>query len=570
MPAPKPTATAPSTPAAPPPSVLPAGPPAATAKAPVQPKVAGRPTVDEVDVVTGGLLFRNKGPVLSIETSGPRRIIVGHEAIYKFVLKNGGDSAANDVVVLIRVPDSADVIDTSATRGVARASTSGGQTVRWQVDEMQVNARDELTLKVIPRSSRALDMEVEWASAPARSQLAVEVQEAKLELQLTGPKEVDFGDKVIYELTFSNPGTAPADNVLVKLLPIDPADAADTHEIGTIAAGAKKVVEIELVARQAGTLNIRAEATADGGLHSEVRHDVIVRRADLRLAVDGPKFRFAGTSASYSIVVGNPGNAAAKNVQLGVMLPSKARFVACSDGGHKEDETNNVRWTIASLAPGEEKTLTIECELEASGANRISAAVVADGNLRDTSFVTTEVEAVADLDLEVRDPKGPVPVGQEVTYEVIIRNRGTKNAENVNVVAYFSDGIEPIVVRGRRHEIHPGRATMEPIASLAAGQEIVLKVVAKASEPGNHVFRTEVHCDTLETTLAQQETTRFYGDQPARSDSRQPTPAGEPRDPFSSRTAPAGEDEGTATNSGWTSKEPKALEPTPASEQERP
>ena len=47
------------------------------------------------------------------------------------------------------------------------------------------------------------------------------------------------------------------------------------------------------------------------------------------------------------------------------------------------------------------------------------------------------------LVLEVHDPDGPVAVGTEATYELVIRNRGTKSAENVQVKTFFSHGIEP-------------------------------------------------------------------------------------------------------------------------------
>jgi len=39
-----------------------------------------------------------------------------------------------------------------------------------------------------------------------------------------------------------------------------------------------------------------------------------------------------------------------------------------------------------------------------------------------------------------------------------------------------------------------------------------LKVRARAEQPGNHVFRAEVHCKPLGTRLVSEETTHFYTD----------------------------------------------------------
>ena len=86
-----------------------------------------------------------------------------------------------------------------------------------------------------------------------------------------------------------------------------------------------------------------------------------------------------------------------------------------------------------------------------------------------------------------------------MTYEVVIRNRGSKSADNVQVAAYFSDGIEPMQVLGQRHQIETGKVTLEPIVRLGPGEQIVARIVARASKPGNHVFRAEVQCPSLET-----------------------------------------------------------------------
>ena len=83
-------------------------------------------------------------------------------------------------------------------------------------------------------------------------------------------------------------------------------------------------------------------------------------------------------------------------------------------------------------------------------------------------------------------------------------------ARGVNVVAMFSEGIEPSHVEGGQHEIRDGRVAFRTIDSLPAGAEVVLRIHAKATQPGTHVFRTEVVCDDLETKLAAEETTRYF------------------------------------------------------------
>lgn len=488
---------------------------APTAAEPISPRTANPYTNGgEALNPSEDVLTRRRGPGLVVETLGPRRIVVGKQAAYRIVLRNLGDVAASSGEVTVDVPSWADVSEVSPSRGTAESTKSSteGARIRWTVPNLRAGGHEELVIKILPRESRPLALAVELRAAPIKSQFRVEVREPKLKLDIAGPTEVRYGETAVYELTFSNAGTADAENVLVRLMPIDAGDEAETHDIGVIPAGSKQVVEIELVARQPGVIIIQAEATADSGLRSEVRLEVIVRRAEIRVDIKGPKFRYAHTVAAYTIRISNSGNATAHGVQLGAKLPVDSKFLSCTGDGQQDAGANSVGWTVPDIQAGGEQVFVLKCELQKTGANRIQVSALAEGDLRDANFVSTEVEALADLDLDVHDPKGPMPVGEDVTYEVIVRNLGSKSADNVEVFAYFSKGIEPTQVLGHRHQIEQGKVTLEPIKKLGPGEEAIIKIIARAHLAGNHIFRAEVRCESLETTLSEQETTRFYGE----------------------------------------------------------
>ncbi|MBU6176068.1 MAG: hypothetical protein KGQ60_19855, partial [Planctomycetes bacterium] len=122
---------------------------------------------------------------------------------------------------------------------------------------------------------------------------------------------------------------------------------------------------------------------------------------------------------------------------------------------------------------------------------------------------TTNVDSIVDLSLSVIDPPAPAPVGQLVFYEIEIKNRGKKIATNVDVVAQFSDGIEPVRLEGHTGRIVPGQVLFNTISSIGAGDKIVLRVAAEASKPGVHRFRAEVKCPGGEADLLQEESTRY-------------------------------------------------------------
>jgi hypothetical protein len=85
-------------------------------------------------------------------------------------------------------------------------------------------------------------------------------------------------------------------------------------------------------------------------------------------------------------------------------------------------------------------------------------------------------------------------------------------------------------VEGARAEIVPGQVLFQPVARIDPGQQVTLRVKARAEKGGNHVFRAEVKCGDPETRLVTEDSTRFFGDAAAPEIATRPaTPAQPPR-----------------------------------------
>ncbi|MEX0585866.1 MAG: CARDB domain-containing protein, partial [Pirellulales bacterium] len=371
----------------------------------------------------------------------------------------------------------------------------------------------QLVLQIIPRKSRPFQLAIQSTFRPESSQTVVEVQEPKLQITVSGPDEMLFGGTESYKITVSNPGTGDAENVVVSTASTgQSSEGSGRVALGILPAGEHKVLNLRLTATEAGTMQLKAVAAADGGLAADVVERVLIRRAGLEIEADGPKMKYSGSAATYHVRVTNPGNATAENIKVEVALPPGAKYHAATAGGMLAPDGGKVNWNIPSLRAGAEQAFDVQCTLQAAGENRVQLTAAADGRISDTASFVTAVEALADLKLEVTDPQGPVGVGEDMVYEIRIRNRGSKSAEGIALVTYFSEGVEPIQVAGGAHRVDVGQVTFEPFRVLEAGDEIVCKITAKASAAGNHVFRAEVTCKNPETRLVGEETTRFYGD----------------------------------------------------------
>ncbi len=456
-------------------------------------------------------------PLIISHVEGPKTIMVGREASYQVTLENKSRVDAEDISASVRIPEWAELVDVISTSGAVERGQEGndGDVLNWRIQEIAAKSSATLRMRLIPRSGRPLKLSVQWSQAPMHSETTIEVQEPKIEVDLSGPQEVLFGQPQRYRLILRNPGTGVANHVEVQLIPPGGDKQSATNQvIGSLQPGEVKEIEIELTAREAGELVMQASVVADGGLSDQTVKKVLCRKPELAVDWRGPETKYAGTVSAYYIRVQNPGSATTEPVTVTVELPEGAQFVSASEGHSFDRHGKTVNWQLAGLSVDEAQYLQIRCQLDSPGLNQFNVtAQIESGELSDTKVIQTQIVALADLKLEVTDPQGPLPLGDLALYEIRIRNRGTTAAKGINVTGLFSAGIEPVSIEGAQYTERDGRVTFHPIKSLPAGKEVVLRIRAKADQAGTHIFRAEVACQDLDIKLAAEETTRFYKDE---------------------------------------------------------
>lgn len=502
----------------------------------------GKPSSREISQVVAGsdhatpakenteveLLLSYQQPMIESHVEGPKSILVGREANYRIILRNQGDTAANSLIVTIRIPAWAEVIDATSSRGIVQkaeptssmganevaADAIDGNSLQWRIQQLEPNGTQALNLRLVPHRGRAMQLGVSWVHSSVGSTATVEVQEPKLQMAISGPDDVLFGKPQRYRLTLSNPGTGIAEEVRIQLVPPGGnTSSATTHEIGSLQPGETQTIDLELTAREAGDLQVQALAFAAGNLRTETTKHLFCRKPELELDWRGPDTKYAGTEATYYFRIRNSGTAPTDPMLLKLQLPNGVKFMKASEGQSFDAQKRHVTWQLTGLNPQEERYVQVHCRLEQAGPCIMQlTAHTAAGELQDEKSIETKIIALADLKLEVTDPRGPIPVGKTAIYEIRITNRGTSHAQGVNIVGLFSEGIDPISVEGAQYSIRDGRVSFQTIKSLPAGRDIVLRIHAKASQPGMHLFRAEVACQDLDIKLSSEEMTRFFED----------------------------------------------------------
>lgn len=443
-------------------------------------------------------------PGLRVLTHGPASIVIRETHEFEIRAENRGAIDVSGLVIRTDVPNWAQVQGQNATRGSVDAETLGeGDRLIWKIDTLPAGTSERLLVQLQAVQPGKHGLDVEWTLLPQKSVATVEVQEPKLELLIEGPDNVVYGESQTYKVRVLNPGDGPAPNVVFTLSPNSP--TPQSQRIGDIPSGKEAQFEVELTAQDLGNLKIHGLAAGDLNLNAQAEKTIRVDAAQLEAILSGPEVKYQNTDGLYAIELINHGTATSKQVVATMQLPEGMEYLGGLD--EADHRAGRLTWNVETLPPGAKRLYEFKCKLNQPGEQVIQFHAKGSAAGEANVALDTRVESISDLVMTIQDPAAPAPVGTEVTYEILIKNRGSREARGVRAIAQFSHGIEPRRVQGHPGQVLTGQVLFDPIPAIPAGGEVRIKVMAEAEREGHHRFRTEIRSG--ETVLVAEEATHY-------------------------------------------------------------
>lgn len=222
--------------------------------------------------------------------------------------------------------------------------------------------------------------------------------EAKLTLALVGPKEQAVKQPTTYQITASNPGTAPAGNVLVTaILPagakfISATDNGRFHAgqvawlLGDLAPEGSRTVKVVLQYDQPGEMCVKATALADPKLKAEGEVCTLVRGASAMLLemIDTKDPIPVGGETSYTIRILNQGFVPVTNVVIKAIVPPELALVQAKGpvdnkaAGQTREGQVILYEPLPALEPGEKRDYEVFVKAVRPGDIRFKIEMTAD------------------------------------------------------------------------------------------------------------------------------------------------------------------------------------------------
>lgn len=443
-------------------------------------------------------------PGLRVIAEGPAQIMIRQPTEYVIRVENRGAIAAPGIVVRTSIPDWIIVRNKAASAGqIDTENDAKSSELMWRIAKLAPGATEKLTLQVEANRSGTFGVDVDWTLLPQKHNLMVNVHEPKLEIMIEGPDQVVFGQSETFKVRVLNPGNGVAANVVFTLSPNSA--TPQTQKVGSIPSGKEAQFEVELTAQDLGELKIHGLATGDLQLRSEQTKTIRVAAAQLEAMLTGPPLRYQNGEATYRLQIRNTGLAASENVAAQLRIPAGVEYL---DGlTNAKLAAGMLRWEVGNMAAGESREFTIRCKLNQTGAHLLAFQCQGTAAGKAAVSLTTKVEAIADLVLTINDPPAPAPVSEDVVYELVIHNRGSKAARDVSALTHFSDNIEPARIEGQTGKVSTGQVVFDSIPQINPGQTVKLRIVAQAVKAGLHRFRAEI--SSGDTVLVAEEATRY-------------------------------------------------------------
>ena len=178
---------------------------------------------------------------------------------------------------------------------------------------------------------------------------------------------------------------------------------------------------------------------------------------ELKVVKTGPADVKPGEVFSYTLSYDNHGYGAAENTTIVDKLPDHVTYVSASNGGVYDDATpRTVTWKLGALGIGQsgQVTLTVKADpvfepgvTPLTDTATISTTTAGETDTSDnTSSVTTNVTAKAELGIAKKAAPEPVDAGKNLTYTVDWTVGGNAYAHGVTIVDTLPDKVTVVTV----------------------------------------------------------------------------------------------------------------------------
>jgi uncharacterized repeat protein (TIGR01451 family) len=439
-------------------------------------------------------LAPSQQPQLKIEKKAQAEAEVDVEFIYDIIVQNIGQTPADKVVVEERIPNNCKMKRSSPT-----ATLAADGVLRWELDTIEPNTTKVIKVEVLPLKAGPVGSvaTVRFASKVSTKTM---VTAPTLSLNVSYPKEVAVDEQVPVKFTLKNTGTGTARRVMLRTILQEglqhPAGLDISMDDMTLKPNESKELTLLVTPKRDGQYSPTVVVTAGGIDQQEQAINLNVIPAYLTLKQKAQVQRFVNRPAVSETNVKNNSNKTLKNVRVTERIPEGLEPVVSELGRNAswEPKSRVMTWTFPSLGPQAEEGISLTVVSTKAGIYdcKMSAVDAADHRVELDSKLDVKGFEALTLDID-GNGTAMAAVGEQVSMQVTVRNKGSATAKGVQAVFEVPPQLKFVTANGPGQFKQEGNHVMFPeIESLDPDSSQTYKIVLVAGEEGRSKVAVEL------------------------------------------------------------------------------
>lgn len=321
-------------------------------------------------------------PSLRLEKEGPAQAALYDSLTYRITLTNTGEAELSNLLLT-------DTLHAGLEHAAHKDRLS------WFIGTLTPGQSQTVEYQVIAKmTGRLCNKAIATAAGNFRQEKesCVTVGEAKLGMTMTGPKHRYVNTAASYQITLTNSGTLPLQNVVVT----DPIPAGMTFQsaseggqlsgsqvqwqIGALAPGVERKLEVALLGPSIGRFCNQATASAERGLSKQAEFCTqFIGMPALSLLVEDTEdpVEVGGTTA-YLINVRNQGTSPVTSVRILAAAPAQEQVTDATGVSNHRIDGQKVTFEPITLAAGETAQYRVTVKALRAGDVRFKVQLTAD------------------------------------------------------------------------------------------------------------------------------------------------------------------------------------------------
>ena len=398
---------------------------------------------------------------------------------------NPGKVTVYDVMLVATLPPNAQV-DSRQGR------IENGQCT-FEINSLEPGESRQLLMDIVTKEKLALNIDTALTISN-RNKVKVGVRQPMLEVSIEGPSQTNIGSQATHVVTVRNTGDGIARNVnliadIPEMLQIINKSGFESPE--TLRPGQQAQARIVTLPLKPGQTELGFAAEGNFCKAQPAETGLRITQPELRIAAIGPDMNFVERDGIYTITIDNPGEVDVNNVEVQFVIPQGVKVTTISHQAKMDGQQRTLTWNFDRILAQTEQTIQLKAIASDEGEKLCRIRVGSDETNDKEVSLKTIIATRAELGIQMRNIGGPIQVGSEASFVVVVENRGSSIASDMEIEVQLPQGMRPAnpadgIVDEEANSILFADSELRP------GKTREFKFTAIGVEKGEHIVRSSL------------------------------------------------------------------------------